>query len=141
MRDATIKAGLAYFAVVFAAGFVLGVVREAWLIRHLERRSAELAEMPVMLVVIFLAARWAVHRFAVPALAAPRLQVGLLALVLMVTVEFSVVLWLRGLPLAQYLHARDPVAFAVYLSMLAVFALMPLIVGRRGHRSPGGTHG
>jgi hypothetical protein len=141
MRNAAIKAGLAYFAVVFAAGFVLGVLREAWLIRHLERRSAELAEMPVMLVAIVLGAHWAVRRFAVAARAVPRLQLGLLALALMVTVEFSVVLWLRGLTLAQYLQARDPVAFAVYLSMLAVFALTPLIVGRRDEPSSRGTPG
>jgi len=141
MHHATIRAGFAYFAVVFAAGFLLGVVREAWLLRHLARRSAELAEMPLMLVVIVLAAHWAVQRFAVPARAGLRLQLGLFALALMVTVEFNVVLWLRGLTIAQYLQARDPVAFAVYLAMLAVFALMPLAVRRRGHDSPGEAPG
>jgi hypothetical protein len=40
------------------------------------------------------------------------------------------VLWLRGLTIDQYFAGRDPVAGAVYVVMLAVFAVMPLLVAR-----------
>jgi type IV secretory pathway TrbD component len=45
--------------------------------------------------------------------------------------EFTVVLWVRGFTITQYLADRDPVSGAVYVVMLAVFALMPLLMVRR----------
>jgi type IV secretory pathway TrbD component len=45
--------------------------------------------------------------------------------------EFTLVLWLRGLTIDEYLATRDPVAGTVYIVMLGVFAIMPLLVARR----------
>lgn len=126
-----VKAAALYFALVFGAGFVLGVVRLLWLVPRLGERAAELAEMPVMLVVIVAAAWWVTRRLAVPRNAAARLSMGVLALVLLLAVEFTVVLWLRGLTLEQYFATRDPVAGAVYYALLGVFAAMPALVARR----------
>lgn len=80
-----------------------------------------------MLVVTILAAR----RLSLPPTPAARLGVGLVALGLLLAAEFAAVLWLRGLTISQYLAARDPVAGAVYRVMLGVFAVMPLLVGRK----------
>jgi hypothetical protein len=121
---------LTYFALVFGAGFLLGTLRVLWLVPRFGARVAELAETPVMLVVIFCAARWIVKRFAVPSSAAVRLGVGLLALVCLLTVEFTVVLWLQGLTIRESIANRDPVAGAVYVASLLLFALMPLFVSR-----------
>ena len=44
----TIKAGIAYFALVFGAGFVLGMIRVPFLVPRLGERVAELVEMPFM---------------------------------------------------------------------------------------------
>ena len=55
------KAGLLYFALVFGTGFLLGPIRLLWLVPRFGTRIAELMEMPVMLVVIVLAARWTVR--------------------------------------------------------------------------------
>ncbi len=126
-----VKAAALYFALVFGAGFVLGVVRLLWLVPRLGERAAELAEMPVMLVVIVAAAWWVTRRLAVPRNAAARLAMGVLALVFLLAVEFTVVLWLRGLPLEQYFATRDPVAGAVYYALLGVFAAMPALLARR----------
>jgi hypothetical protein len=54
-----------------------------------------------------------------------------LALLLLLIMEFSVVLGLQGLSIREYLSERDPVAGAVYLAMLIVFAVMPWLVGKK----------
>jgi hypothetical protein len=123
-----IRAALCYFAVVFAAGFALGVARVAWWAPRIGERSAELAEMPLMLVIIVLAARWVDRRFLSSAAAGSRLATGLLALALLLSLEMTVVLALRGLTLATYLASRDPVSGAAYLASLLLFALMPALL-------------
>ncbi len=127
----TLKAGVFYFALVFAAGFVLGTARTLWVIPRLGERYAELIEMPFMLVVTILAARWITRRFDLPGSFSTRIGAGLIALGLMLVTEFSVVLRLRGLTLDQYFASRDPVAGTAYLVMLVIFATMPLLVARR----------
>jgi hypothetical protein len=121
---------LTYFALVFGVGFVLGIVRVLWLAPQLGTQAAELAEAPVMLVVIFFAARWIAKRFAVPASAKMRLSVGLIAFACLLAVEFTVVLWLQGITIRESIANRDPVSGAVYAASLIVFALMPLFVSR-----------
>ena len=128
-----LKAGLAYFAMVFGAGFVLGPIRQLWLVPRVGARAAELMEMPVMLLVIIGSARWITRRFALPAAGLARLAVGSLALGLLLIAEFSLVVWLRGLTLAEYFATRDPVSGTVYYLMLGVFAIMPLLPGRRSN--------
>jgi hypothetical protein len=122
-----LKAGTLYFALVFGAGFLLGTIRVLWVAPRFGMRLAELMEAPVMLVVTILAAR----RLSLPPTPAARLGVGLVALGLLLAAEFAAVLWLRGLTISQCLAARDPVAGAVYRVMLGVFAVMPLLVGRK----------
>lgn len=125
-----LQSAAAYFAVVFAAGFLLGTIRVTLLVPRLGVRAAELLEMPLMFVAVLFGARWVVRRFALPAPAGPRLAVGVLALGMLLAAEFSMV-WLQGLTLAQWLASRDPVSGSVYAVMLLLFALMPVLV-RRG---------
>jgi hypothetical protein len=126
-----LKGGALYFALVFGAGFVLGSIRVLLVVPRFGERTAELMETPVMLVVTILAARWVVARLALPPSPATCLGVGCVALGLLLVAEFTLVLWLRGLTMSEYLASRDPVAGAVYLLMLVVFAVMPLLVARR----------
>jgi hypothetical protein len=123
-----LKAATTYFALVFGAGFVLGPIRILFIVPRFGVRVAELIEAPIMLVVIVLAAKWLVNKFR---LAANGLAVGFLALGLMIAFEFTLVLWLRGLTLAEYFRERDPVAATVYYLLLVVFAFMPLLVSTR----------
>ena len=125
------RAGFVYFALTFGAGFVLGPIRMFLLVPRVGVRAAELIETPVMVLVTWLAARWVTRRFAVPAETGPRLGMGLLALGLMLVAEFSLVLRLRGLTVAEYFATRDPVSGAAYYAALVVFALMPLLVERK----------
>jgi hypothetical protein len=43
----------------------------------------------------------------------------------------TLVLWLQGLTIGEYLTNRDPVAGTAYLAMLGIFAIMPLLAARR----------
>jgi hypothetical protein len=123
---------MAYFALVFGAGFVLGSIRVPFLVPRLGERVAELLEMPFMFVVIVMAARFITRRFSLPASAAARLGAGFLALGLLLSAELLLAVVLQNRPLGEYLGSRDPVSGLVYLAMLALFALMPLLLTRAG---------
>ena len=124
------KGGTLYFAVVFAAGFVLGAIRTLWVLPLFGTRKAELMEMPFMLAVTIVAARWTVLRLSVPMMWSARLEMGCMALVLMLIAEFGFVLWIRGLSIREYFATRDHVSGAAYYLLLAVFAIVPVLVVR-----------
>jgi len=126
-----LKGALLYFALVFGAGFVLGPIRILWVVPRFGTRMSELMETPIMFVVILVAARWIVRRLALPSTVSIRLGMGSVALGFMLVAEFTLVLWLRGLSITEYLATRDPVSGTVYYMMLVVFAIMPLLVARR----------
>jgi len=126
-----LKAGALYFAFVFGVGFVLGTIRTLWIVPMFGTRTGELMETPIMLVVTILSTRWTVRRLAVPSTPLDRLAMGCVALVLLLVTEFTLVLWLRGLTIREYLASRDPVSGTVYYVMLGVFAILPLLVARR----------
>ncbi len=125
-----LKAGVLYFVLVFGVGFVLGTIRTLWVVPRFGTRTAELMETPIMFVITIAAARWIVRRLAVQASLSSRLGMGGIALSLLLLAEFTLVLWLRGLSIREYLASRDPVAGTVYCVMLFVFAVMPQFVVR-----------
>jgi hypothetical protein len=133
---AAFKAAILYFALVFGAGFVLGIMRTLWLVPRVGERTAELVETPLMVIVVFLAARSIVGRMNVLTLA-QRLEIGALALLLLLLAELGVVLFLREQSLGAYVATRDPVSGAAYLLALALFAAAPTLVGQKGSRPTG----
>jgi len=122
-----LKAAAIYFALVFGAGFILGLIRILFIVPRFGVRIADLMEAPVMLIVIVIAARWVVRKVH----SEHRLAIGVLALGLMIVFEFTLVLWLRGLTLDEYFRERDPVAATVYYLLLVVLAFMPLLFSVR----------
>ena len=58
-----LKTSLAYAAIVFGVGFLLGSIRVFLVIPHIGVRWAELLEAPLMLLASFLAARFIARRF------------------------------------------------------------------------------
>lgn len=121
---------MAYFAMVFAAGFVLGTIRTLWIAPRIGARAAELMEAPIMLAISFVAARWVVGWLDVPYTPGIRLGMGSIALALMLLAEFALVFTLRGMSLRQYLATRDPVSGTVYYIALGLFAFMPMLIAR-----------
>jgi len=127
-----LKPAAAYFGLVFGTGFVLGAIRVPFLVPAFGDRIAELIEAPLMLVAIVLAARWVVRRPCAGCGPATLLAVGAIAAGLVLAADVAVGLGLRGMTLAQVFFDRDAVSGAVYYALIALFAAMPAIVGRRG---------
>lgn len=137
-RDAPpVVASLLYFGLVFAAGFVLGTLRVLIVEPRICIRAAELAEIPVMIVVIVLAARWIGRRFLAHPSRRDRLVTGGLALAWLLLAEVLLGAVLNGIsPLesARNFLDRDPFSGAAYYLSLVLFALMPTMTAPR--RSP-----
>jgi hypothetical protein len=129
----TITAGLVYFAIVLGTGFVLGILRVPFLVPRIGERWAELAEMPIMAVVIYLAAGYILRRF--PGIRSPgrSLAAGFLALALSVCAELGLAVALQDKTLSAFIASRDRVSGSVYLVLLLVFAVMPRL-RLRGHQ-------
>ena len=125
------KPAILYFTLAFAAGFALGTLRILVVVPSLGERAAELLETPFMIAVSYIAARFAVRVYSVPPQTSSRIRMGVIALALLLTVEFTVVLWMRGLTLAEYFRSRDPVSGAAYCLALVLFTAMPALVSRR----------
>lgn len=123
-------AAFTYFALVFGAGFVLGLVRVPFLVPRLGERWAELAEMPVMAVVIVLASGHVLRRFPDVRTGIRSAFVGLLALFLLVSAELGLTLLLQDRSLGDYVASRDPVSGSVYVALLLVYAAMPWLRSR-----------
>jgi hypothetical protein len=117
-----------YFALVFGAGFVLGTIRVLLIVPIVGMRTAELLEMPIMFAVIILSARWVPQYIKVPPTASSRVCMGGMALAMVLALELTVVLWIRGLSFSQYVEAFDPIAGTAYFVMLGVFAVMPFLM-------------
>ena len=125
-----LKAGAAYFALVFGAGFALGTIRILWIVPRLGTRMAELMEAPIMLAITILVARWVVRRLAVPSKLSSRLGMGCVALLLLLLAEISLV-YLRGMSTSDYLASRDPISGTVYYAELGILAFIPYFIDSR----------
>jgi len=126
-----LKAGALYFALVFGSGWILGPVRELWVVPRLGRTAGVLLEAPLMLAVTIAAARWVGRRLAPPTAPGTRLAVGPTGLGLLLVAEVAGMRWLRGLSVADYLASFRSVAGGVTALLFLLFAAMPALVGRR----------
>jgi hypothetical protein len=121
-----------YFSLIFGAGFVLGTVRVLWLVPRVGVRIAELSELPLMLVAVFVAARWVNRQFVSLRTQSTRVLVGLVALAFLLAAEVALGVVLRAMSPTQVLVDRDPVSGAAYYLGLCVYAMAPWLLGRVG---------
>jgi hypothetical protein len=125
-----IRAGVAYFAVVFAAGFVLGTIRILLLAPGIGQLAAVLVELPVMLAIAWLVCRWLVRRLAVGSAWTERLLMGVVAFVLLLAAELALALALFGGTVTGFLAELGTPEGAAGLAGQVVFAALPLVVRR-----------
>ena len=129
-----LKAGTVYFLIVVGAEFVLEVIRLQVVALHVGERLAEMLEIPNVLLATIIGARWIVDRFTLPPLPGIRLGVGLVALMLLLIAEGTVILPLHGLTVREYFATRDSVVGVAPLGALGVLTVMPFLVGYRWER-------
>ncbi len=133
-----LRASSLYFLLVFSAGFLLGAARVLLVVGLVGERNAELIEMPLMAVVCAFAAKYLVAKYSSHLSPTSAFLLGVISLLMLLAVEFSVVLTLRGLSVSEYFSSRDPISSAAYLACLAWFALAPLVfyrVVKKRHRA------
>jgi hypothetical protein len=119
-----LRAAVAYWAMVFALGFVLGTVRVLGLAPLVGLVPATLIELPVMLGASWLASGWLVQRFGITDCGAA-LAMGGLAFALLMGAECALAVMLSGETPAQWLAGLRQSHAALGLAGQIVFAVMP----------------
>lgn len=120
-----IGAGALYFVVLFALGFVLGIIRTLFLEPWLGPVGAVLVESVPMIAAMWLAAPWAARLFDLAPAIAPRLVMGGVALLLLALAETGLDALMRGRVMwADRLRTTEGL---IGLALMAAFALMPAL--------------
>jgi len=123
-------AGLAYFALVFAAGFALGTLRVLVLIPQIGEISAVLLELPLLLALAWVACRWLVRRLDVPAALSARSLMGGLAFAMLMIAELGVSILGFGRTFSSHLERFRQLPELLGLAAQMVFAALPIIQSR-----------
>ncbi len=118
---------LAYFAIVFAIGFVLGTLRVLLIVPRFGETTAVLLELPVILVSAWLICRWVMRRWAVSRRPGARLFVGLAALAMLLVAEVLLGLTLFGRDLAGQLAEMTQGSGALGLAAQLIYAFFPVV--------------
>jgi hypothetical protein len=125
------SAAIAYWAVVFALGFVLGTIRVLWVIPLVGLMPATLLELPIILAASWLAAGWLIPRFAI-ASSGEALAVGAFALSILMLAECALAVTLMAQSPAQWLTGLAAPHALLGLAGQGFFALMPWLRLRPG---------
>lgn len=126
-----ITAGVRYFAIVFAIAFALGTIRTIWLVPAVGATIAVLIELPIILIVSLVAARFIVRR--TPTMTSGvALGAGLIAFALLMAAEAALAVFAFGMGMMDWLDSLIRMPGPIGLAGQILFALMPFIV----HESP-----
>src|SRR5439155_8987887 len=111
------------------SGFMLGTIRTLWVAPRFGTRIAELMEMPIMLIVTIVAARWiTASRCAVRAVGPPRNGCHRARSPAGRGIRPRA---LASRPVDQGVSCKPRPFETVYYLMLGMFAIMPFLIARR----------
>lgn len=127
MMARAVWAGLAYFGVVFAAGFTLGILRVFVLAPKLGESIAVLVELPIILAVSWVACRWLIARFGVRTALTDRMVMGGLAISVLLGAEIGVSVLGFGRALSAHVAQYQQLPALLGLAGQCLFALFPVI--------------
>jgi hypothetical protein len=119
-------AAIAYWAVVFALGFVLGTIRVLWLAPRVGIMPATALELPVMVGASWIASGWLIRRFAIVN-GGQALAVGALAFAILMVAECALAVTLMAQSPAQWLSGLAAPHGLLGLAGQGAFAVMPLL--------------
>jgi len=134
LRSASL-AGLAYAAIVFAAGFALGAMRLLLLVPRLGSTVPVMLEAPVMLALSWWVCRWCIGRFRVNATWRARLLMGALAFLVLQLAEVTLAASVFNRSPRTYLLGTGTLPGAIGIAAQLATATWPLLQGRRGTRA------
>ena len=126
-----VTTGLLYFALVFAAGFVLGTLRTFVVAPRIDGTTAVLLELPLILGWSWVVAGPLVARLKDQGSTSDRLIMGTLALALLLVFEFILGTWGLMRSAAHKLRAWATAEGLLGLSGQVVFGLLPVVVKRK----------
>jgi hypothetical protein len=129
-----VLAGVAYFALVFTLGFVLGTVRTLFVqdAPSAGRLLGVLIELPIMCGASWFLCRYVIRRFEVAPTVAARAVMGGLAFGLLMLAELLVGALLFGRSPVEHFALYKDQSYALGLAVQIAFALMPLVQMRLG---------
>ena len=122
---AALKAGLAYFTVVFLTGFVLGTLRVLLIAPLMGDTAAVLLETPIILAASWFAARWCIAALSVPNDGASRVLMGGIAFLLLILGEVGVSIFVFARSWEDTLTTLLSPPGIIGLCAQIVFALLP----------------
>jgi hypothetical protein len=122
----SIKAGSAYFAIIFSLGFVLGSLRVLVIIPRIGELAATLLEVPVILAASWFVCGWLIKRLQIAPDMRSRLMMGAVAFGLTMIAEPLLGLAF-GRPLAEQWSALQRPAGIAGLAGQVLFGLIPWI--------------
>ena len=122
-----LKAGLSYFAAVFAAGFLLGVARTLLIAPRTGDLAAVALELPLILAVSWVACGWAVRRHDVAGKSGARLVMAVTSFILLMAAELAVSTLIAGRGLDQHFALYRTAPVLLGLCGQLVYAALPLI--------------
>lgn len=126
-----LRAALAYFAAIFALGFVLGAIRVTWLVPSLGELAAVAIELPVMLAVSWWWAGRVLNRWPLPR-PRQRLAMGATAFAILMAAELALAMTLGGQGPGEWLASMAHAAGMLGLAGQVLFALVPRLRTSRG---------
>jgi len=119
---------LGYFGLVFAAGFVFGVIRTVYVTPRVGEQTAQIMEAPLLLLATVFAASLIARRSRLAG--GDLLIVGATAALFVLCADVLVGVLLRQMSIVDVLLHRDFVTAAVYYSLVIAFAVMPCLLGQ-----------
>jgi hypothetical protein len=133
----TVVAAIAYFALAFALGFLLGTARTLFVqnVPDATRMLGVLIELPIMLSASWFFCRYVTRRLAVASTVVVRAAMGGVAFALLLLAEVLVgALLFSRTPSEHFALYRDA-SYALGLAAQIAFALMPLVQLRQWNKS------
>lgn len=126
-----IRAGVVYFAIVFAVGFMLGTIRVLVMAPAVGDIAATLIEGPFILGASWVVCGIVIQRFRVPPEISDRLIMGGAAFALLIGAETLLGVFGFGRALSEVVARYATLAGAIGLAGQILFGLFPLFRKRR----------
>jgi hypothetical protein len=122
-----VRAGFYYFGIIFAAGFVLGVLRTLALtaLPNLTRLGAVLVELPIILFIAWMVCGSLITRLKIAHDVVAAVVMGVSALTLLLSAEAGLSVLLTGLSLQEHFSLYKEASHVAGLVGQLAFAVLP----------------